>query len=465
MGRSKLLKITEIEELKNGTWELDCPKMTLCKNSKKDVDVYKGGGYIRREPDGGLRFKLYSERQLDIARVLNTPGISGKLIDDQEYYELSATDAKGRIWKSDHILPEPSGCAGETGVVVYGKLWSLAYTSQNRVASSHKHNSLNIIFFHNFKVPCNTGTKTSVTIGGKIRKQNSSLDTAQFNSCGCEFEIKNENEMVALNVFSKNTLPPNLEIRAVESLQFVMGIPLEWVVMQKTENNVETIYINRVSTNQKKAKIGPPINPKDLRNTTFVWKLYDKYLNYIIKYEEKHKYHPISVFVAKVLRGSEGSIDPMMLTLGIAIEGVLRKAYPELTKLPQQEYEELKKAQQIIEESSLNEKFKSRLRGVMDSWANRSAADMLHSLVELGVINREEVNAWKEIRNPTAHAALPDSSDLQKLIDLCHTVTVLFYKLIFHAIGYQGKYTNYGLYGWLLDDYPKAHKSQASDKA
>ena len=109
-----MLKQSEIQELRDGTWELDCPQMILRRSSESDEDVYEGGGYIKRDQDGGLRFKLYSERQVDIKSVFRPKGTPGKLIDDQEYYEMSVTDAQGRTWKSDRILTETDGCAGTT---------------------------------------------------------------------------------------------------------------------------------------------------------------------------------------------------------------------------------------------------------------------------------------------------------------------------------------------------------------
>jgi len=162
-----------------------------------------------------------------------------------------------------------------------------------------------------------------------------------------------------------------------------------------------------------------------------------------------------------MLKGSEGSIEPMMLTLGVAVEGILREAFKESMEKPSSDSEELKKAQILIEKSLLDNKLKSRLKSVIGSWTTRSATDALYLLAESNIIDREEVDAWKKIRHSMAHATFPDF-DLQKLIDLCHSVVVLFYKLIFHTIGYNGKYTNYGRSGWPVDDFPKKIEDKTS---
>lgn len=77
-----MLQPIEIEKLRNGTWEIDCPRMTLCQDSEDEPDTYRGGGYIKRTDDGSLSFKLFdAERQLDVKNIFRPKGISGKLIE------------------------------------------------------------------------------------------------------------------------------------------------------------------------------------------------------------------------------------------------------------------------------------------------------------------------------------------------------------------------------------------------
>lgn len=151
-----MLQKAEIEELQNGIWQLDCPNMVLRKNATNDIDVYEGSGYIRRTSEGDLLLKLYSKREVDVARLFRSNGLkSGQLIPDDEYYELSATDIKGRIWEAKYILPDIGGCAGQEGAVVSGRLQELKHTTDSLHPSVRPHSSLNIMFFQDLKIPCN----------------------------------------------------------------------------------------------------------------------------------------------------------------------------------------------------------------------------------------------------------------------------------------------------------------------
>jgi len=376
------------------------------------------------------------------------------LIADNESYGLFATDVKGRVWSGKYILPSTSGCAAEEGVTVSGRLDQLVHTSKIQPPPVHPYSSFDMKFFQTFAIPCNVATQSSTVIGGKVRGQRTSLDVAQFKSCECDFEMRAENEMVSFQTFThSNKLPPNLDLRAIEALQFVLAIPVEWVILDKCEGDTETIQIRRADIYPRKSQLGPPVDFKDIRNSIFVWMLYDKYLGYILKYERPDKYSPLSVHVRRVIKGSEGSTEARMLTLGIAVEGALRVAFPELVELPKEELNGLEEADEIVDRSSLNEELKRRIKGAIGSWKHRGAADMLSKLVNSGVIELKEFNAWKEIRHPSVHATLLNLHDLQRFVDLCHIGTVLFYKLIFHAIGYKGKYTDYSTHGWPLKEY------------
>jgi len=250
-------------------------------------------------------------------------------------------------------------------------------------------------------------------------------------------------------------LPDNLEIRAVEALQFVLGRPVVWAILQKHQGDVETIRIRQTPIGRTDWRIGPPIGFRTTDPSGRVWKLYDKYLTHILDYAESDKYHPLSDFVYRVIQASAASIEAQALTVAVTVEGVLRTEFPELVALSEKELEELDKTQQIINESALNNRLKKRITGTIGGWKNPSTTDKLSSLIDLGVIENTEYDAWKKLRHPFAHAAPPNLRDFQEFVDLCHIVTVLFYKLIFHAIGYEGKHTDYSSHDWPLRDYPE----------
>jgi hypothetical protein len=448
-----MLEKADIESLKNGTWELDCPIM-IARGTKHGVEaIYEGGGYIRRASNGNLYFKLYSSQEIGATAAKDFFSSSGrtpgKLISNDEYYDLTATDTRGRKWQSKYMLPDTSNCFGEKGVVVSGKLHELTHVSDKNFPGTRTSSYLDVKFFQNFKIPFNSGIQTVTHFAGQPRMQSASRNLAKFKSCDCEFEMWADSGVINLRASSNSDkLLACLEIRAIEALQFVLAFPVEWALLQKCEGNVETIIIKATDVAQPQTKLQPPIGFTDLCNADCVWKLYDKYLSYIMANTDATKFHPVSVFAREIMSASEGSLEARALTLGIAIEGILRVEFSNFLKLASDEIEKLNNSLKVIDECTLDNEFKKRIKGAMASWDLRSATDVLFLLVRKGVVEEYEFNAWKKLRHPFAHGSVPNFRDLQVFIDLVDRAQVLFYKLVFHTIRYEGKYTDYGAVGW-----------------
>jgi hypothetical protein len=438
----------EIKKIREGTWELDCSNMILSNNSSKEA--YEGPGYIKCTSDGQIYFKMYSKNLLRPGQGLRwwtKRSEAGKLISKEQCFKLSATDTQGRIWQAEFILPENSGFVGPENNVISGLIpYELKYSY--KTPDIFVKADLGIRFFHTVDryIPCNTITKSS------------SLNVAKFSSCNCDFTISKKDEILVLGVTSHTkNLPNNIEYRAVEALQFVLAHPLNWTILEKNEEGIETIIIRKTSKETPKCNLNVPIChvvPKD----SHTWKLYDKYLSHILNYNGKTNWHPLSIFIHRVLIGSAAYPETFALEATVAVEGLLRTEFESLAVPEDKFLQSLSEARNHINASSLKNELKLRVCGAINAMKRASATDKLRLLVESRVISEKEYKAWKELRNSSAHPIEPASLDLQKLLDLCDTVITLFYKLIFHLIGYEGKYIDYGTYGYPLKDFPSTEK-------
>lgn len=78
------------------------------------------------------------------------------------------------------------------------------------------------------------------------------------------------------------------------------------------------------------------------------------------------------------------------------------------------------------------------------------------------------VKAWRKLRNRGVHPAAQGdvdvaSLDFQKMIDEVNQVTVLLYHIVFHVIGYRGRYTDYASPNFPAKNYPLASSSREHD--
>lgn len=452
-----MLTPNEIKQISEGTWELDCFKMRLSRNSSDD-EIYEGPGYIKCTFDGQINFKLYSQNPLKPGQGLQwwseRSSKSGQLISDEYYFKLSAVDTKGRTWEADGILPEHSGYMRAENNVISGLIsYELKHSNKTKFVLANA--TIGIKFFHalNRYIPCNTITKSGHAVGENDIKTNSwSVNVAKFSSCGCDFTINKEKNLTLAITSHDRKLPNKIEYRALETLQFVLAHPLNYTILEKNEEGVETVIIRRTPKETFKVKINEPvrhINPKD----SHIWRLYDKYLSYILSFSEKTNWHPLSIFIHRVLMASIGYHETLALELAVGVEGILITELNQLCKPEKEFLSELDCAREITNESTLNETLKRRIIGAINSMKWTSPTDKLRFLVKMEVITKEEYLAWKHLRNSLTHPNKPYFAKLQKGLNLCDRVTTLFYKLIFYIIGYKGKYTDYSTYGYPLKDF------------
>lgn len=450
-----MLTEQEIQDLRQGTFEIDCSLMVLKRISTGNMRAFSGPGFVKQSSGDEIYFKLYPDAKFhpdELFRQFYSPSSMklGEVIPEHEYYSLSATDLQGRRWTSSRILP-PNIHQGE-GVVLTGRLDELIHTT-DRVSHLPRRGYLVLRVFDDIKIPVNTTTETTVSVAGKELTSHR-LNASKFTSCGKMFRLTQEDGFLTIEVISDDeSLPDHIEKRVIEALQFVLARPLRWSVMQKYCDGIEKTCIRPQRSVVSKPRLQPPINFHSPAVTESVWKLFDRYLQHIITHSED-KWHPLSVEIHSVCEASGGSLDAEGLTLGVAIEGVLRSEFPNLGWPSKDTKSAVKRFFGCLEECDVDESLKGRIKGAVGNMFRPRPKDRMLLLIDEGAIIDEQLRAWESLRHSSAHAERPDSKSLQDFLQLCWTVTVLLYHLVFRAIGYEGKYTDYSADGWPLKQYP-----------
>jgi hypothetical protein len=342
--RESWLSQTDVNSLLKGDWELDCPRMSLRRKSKKDNDVYKGSGYIRFGKEGTLRFKMYSKQQSDVEPIPwpLEEQIPGKIIPHEEYYTLTAYDWTGRKWVSRCLFPNKDASFDKKGTVLFSDLDLIECSL--KTPSYQKENSPWIKFRirENIEIPYNAATETEIRRKGKIRGSSVSRDFVEFSFDDYKFELRSENKVLDFMI-SKDSqpFPNNFESRSIEALCFVLTLPLVWNTMEICRGKTtKKIVIRKPNNKTFKYLIQPPIT-LSLANADSVWNLYCSYLKFIIKFKNPQKLHPISALVRSTILSSTGAIEAHILNLAIAIEGMLNKFYANTGALSETEKKSL----------------------------------------------------------------------------------------------------------------------------
>lgn len=68
-------------------------------------------------------------------------------------------------------------------------------------------------------------------------------------------------------------------------------------------------------------------------------------------------------------------------------------------------------------------------------------------------MSKEQLKAWQKLRNKSAYSYQTHDLSGDEFIKLIFQVNVLFYHLIFYAIGYEGLYTDVSELGFPIKQY------------
>jgi hypothetical protein len=435
---------------------LDCPQMLLSPQlSTSSRKSYSGAGFVSQNEEGHFILKIYGVEGLSpfecIEDFFNIK--SGEIINEEYYYELSATDISGKQWKAKWIWLDIH--SGQPGSVIHGQTDELIYSYQ--LPKSVEHYFVDIYFPGDIDIPCNTTTKLEKEVDGEKRLQSYNLNIAKFKACGFEFGLEKETDWLNFNILSnKKEITEATIMRFNETLQFVLGRSLYWVVLVVINGDRRTLTVRTSKQKGQKARIGPPIAMQQCRGTpTMVWILFQKYLEYIRDYRE-NSWHPLSYWIHTVIESGAASFDIERLVLSVAIEGVLKSQFSELKPTDSTLESQINKAKLIILQSDLQDNFKKRVEGALGSMSKPRAKDWLHILKEQGFVRDELVKGYGKLRDSSAHGDLVSGMQMQTDFDQYAAALVLFYHLIFSAINYRGEYTDYSSRNYPLKQFPHA---------
>ena len=444
----------KLNSILNNDFVLDCTKIVLTQivptEGNSENLIYSGPGTISQDGDGQFFVKVFCSGKPPKSEMMKVNRITpGKIIDHSELYALSATDIEGISWQADQILPNITGHINEDYLLQghFGKL-----SCVNQISGPIKKNHLLINFMGDIEIPCNTVTKSKAYVGKEKRGSSLRRNVAILESCGLEFEITKEEEWLTVSVTSDRDIKNWLITRITESLQFVLGYYFTESVIEITQGTVQETHIKTHYKSDKEIRTLPPVKVFIADNGT--WNLFDKYLNHFIKYEEE-RWHPTYGIIHSIIQSSSASVEAQALTASVAVEGLLKNEFAGLGKPGKRTKDQITLAKKIVSESELDSNIKDRIFGSLGAMGNSSPKDKLFELNEKGLIDRKFIDCWINLRNSFVHADEPDYDDIQKYLDLHKSVLVLFYQLIFLAVGYTGNFTDYSKYGFPLKPFDK----------
>jgi hypothetical protein len=474
-------KQNDIDAIRTGNWELACLKMDLVRGDGSES--FSGSGYIRLTDDRQLTFTLLDTTCTpDIKKIFNDynqPTLKvGQLIPKQHQYTLKATDDHNRTWISPPtIFNIHKSHEQNKGTVIRGKLDEIrsenslenvlpqdALSSQHTVYKNYK------LIYHLFtdigSFPCNAEQKTIVTVQNQERYQTFSLCVSQHDSCDFHYELlEKENDTIfTIESNADNNQPPEfMPMRFAEALQFVVGRPIDWEIFIVGYGNNEAVRVRPLPKRPNVIKMLPPIQWRKHQYFDEFWRMYDCYLFCIRNYYDSH-WHQLSRRIF-TLQHAMTSLWPIaMLSASVEIEGLVQHEM-------QVDFSECPNIKHLVDViltfirtcsypdgEAIDEQTVSRFTGALKNISSPTVRNKLDKLKDMGFARQADIETWSFVRNKATHAVKSEINISQENIKHRFQLVTLFYHLIFHLIGYHGKYTDYGEREFPTKNYPfEAH--------
>lgn len=451
------------EDFANVSFSVECPRIVLERVGPPAVRII-GPGEIWQDEKAEIRFKLFADDEgfQSLAQYFGRTFEVGRLIPDEDFFNLYAEDYSGRAWKAEGIIPNSRGGIGAG--IAHGRVHELVLEGEPISACVSDH--VRLRFRGKVEFPCNQGTQVVVSVGGKDRGRSFALDAAFIDTDQEHCEIRHDAEHT---VFSM-TLPSG-QLKAItatriqESLQFVLGRELPLLVVETmTRNTNQRCFRSAASGN---GKVMPPLAFTLVDEGGCIWRMFRDYFRFVHSNADRG-YHPVSRHIANVIEASAASFDAKVLALGVAVEGLVSECFPELAPVNSGLLSDLNVVQKAFDALAVKDECRKRVNGAIGAMRSTRGSDLIRAFLRNWELPDGLFEAWRKLRNRTAHGTNLDIKEIEIALQQKHEVLVLMYSIVFAAIGYDGLRSDYSRPGWPMIEWssalpaPKAQPSSCS---
>lgn len=445
-----------IEKFRLGRFDADCNNMTLSQ-CKIGGESFNGKGYIRQDENEVLIFKIYVTNH-NSKPFSNLTGLlgneCGKLLQEECFYKLEATDIHGMQWKVEGVLPSFDWDATDMTVIVKGCIHSMVVRLDIPDTSPY----LCLYFFEEYKIPLHLMSETE-KFGNKYYE----LDRAEFEACESKFDIKQQKDFggTIIEVTSSKDFPESFDLRIQESFQYITAKSAFWRV--RVQINQNKLQLDLLSPRKKSegTQLNPPIHPYSAEFREYGWILFTAYLNYVTKNTKGTYWNPLAYHLYNACEATATSLESSAVGISVAVEAISNLIDLAENQHKKQEITEFQSRINawLKEQSNLPEDIVRRVEGTIAAMTQKRPQDTLYELADDNKIQKEYIKSWSKIRNKHVHPKpkdlkIPTSRDTQLLIDELNKVQVILRQLTFFIIKYEGKFTDYGKYNFPSEQYP-----------
>lgn len=443
-----------------GNLAIDCLEITLTQNGRPVPRVYKASGSIQISPELGAEGRVVWQRDeahpydFMAAFKASQDVASGEILPDDHYFSLDAIDINGNRWTnpSVHVLKEEKP-QGEILRFSCDFIETNVQIESNRAVAHY-------VFAKDLGIPLNkTSSVTEPVRAGQrisVKKSGSAGQVVGFELAYYPVAVDKSGEAYEIVGVGAPGVehPQGFGVRLLESVQFCTA-RLAWPIMTEVIHMGRSMLTLSKSVPYNNGLVPAPLPSHASQN---FFQLMACYYVYACAEGKETDAAPLMRKIAGLFTLKGVWLDTIALLLSVSVESILNDpVYAKLGKPDKSALDLIENLFDWVGKAPVGEKLVQRATSALGNMKSTRAVDKMFALAKAGVIDEDEIRAWKALRNPSAHGSFePDPSKLQELLDNVYRLVAMIYKLAFYRIDYTGLYLNFAARGWRPTEFDAA---------
>ncbi|KQW51203.1 MULTISPECIES: hypothetical protein [unclassified Roseateles] len=451
---------------------IPCVRIRLTQLAVEKPTVYEAPGTLELGKSFGVKGDLRAPKPGSsikdaFAQLSMTENYElGQLVRDDQYFELEAMTSEGVHWTCPRVTVRERPGQDECAV-----LFEASYVENISQAEEPAY-AARLTYIEKLRMPENhrvdevgrNGSRFIGRDGSKGRLANLELNyVRRFRD-----ETVERGELTVHAV--GGAIPPrHFDVRVEEAMMFCSALLAQPICTEVAHATLRSILFTKHRPVHA-SLVAPPIQDRFAEQDFY--KLATAYYEHACKDGDVERMSQLTRKIGSLFDMSGASMAAIALSLAVAVEALAQtgqlagrfRATPEhlavvesikttVLKLP--ELDDLTK--QFGEANKLPDKrpLPERLDAVLSLLsAGGRTIDALRLLKDVGAVTGEEIKAWSDLRNPTAHGSWEPKDDRMQIhFDDLYKLLTLAYRLMFVHIGYDGKFEARNVKGWPVAEF------------
>lgn len=428
-----------IEQLRTGDFVLHCVHVEVFQKMDDGVKM-SGHGTIKINSVGTIYMEFICTTSENVPLALFNERLPKDPLNDEHKLYLRTQTIDGDVYESDGFFIQINMNSSYPPAHHYIFLSSINSSS---IAEPHEPAEDNYLYFEfaeHFNIPANKSNSVVSSLGGESHSWNQTVLEMDGYSISM-VKKPSYTEVRVTGCFEPEEL--------LSCLKFYIGFSSasmpQFVYMLKRSGEDKQEVISSIANNQKRQRSSSPMiasvgNEKysdSVYHYNFLKNIISLYKNNPKQFESVHSQWE------RVWYSFQSKNSIMILTLSVAIEGLLNDIYIPAIKIKKDNSEleaEIKKVKQQVKTLELTDDQRSRILGSVSYWKNITAAKALDYLIEQHVITSSDKKLWQEIRNESAHPKIREDNLAKERLERekVSSCLNLFHKLVLNTLAFSG---------------------------